>query len=130
MSAVERVTAAYVAGERCRPVSAVERVTAAYAAVDAVDRPEVWITLRPAADVLAEAEAIDARTAAGEALPLAGLVAAVKDNIDVTGLPFGIMLTGPAGSDARLAEIAEPAAIRGAADIKRPVAGARGPAAA
>ena len=30
---------------------------------------------------------IDARVAAGEILPLAGLVAAVKDNIDVAGLP-------------------------------------------
>jgi len=68
-------------------VSAVERVLAAYAAIDAVGRPEIWITLREAADALAEAEAIDARTATGEALALAGLVAAVKDNIDVAGLP-------------------------------------------
>jgi allophanate hydrolase len=69
------------------PVNAVERVRAAYAAIQAVSRPEVWITLRPAGDALAEAAAVDARVAAGEPLVLAGLVAAVKDNIDVAGLP-------------------------------------------
>lgn len=68
-------------------MSAVERVRAAYAAIAAADRPEVWITLRPEAEAEAEAEAVDDRTAAGERLPLAGLVAAVKDNIDVAGLP-------------------------------------------
>jgi allophanate hydrolase len=68
-------------------VSAVARVRAAYAAIDAAGRPEVWITLRPAGEALAEAAGIDDRVAAGEPLPLAGLVAAVKDNIDVAGLP-------------------------------------------
>lgn len=64
-----------------------ERVAAAYARVGDVDRPEIWISLRPEADALAEAADVERRLAAGERLPLAGLVAAVKDNIDVAGLP-------------------------------------------
>jgi allophanate hydrolase len=68
-------------------VSTVDRVRAAYAAIGAAGRPEVWITLRPPGEALAEAAVIDARVADGEMLPLAGLVAAVKDNIDVAGLP-------------------------------------------
>ena len=59
-------------------MSAVARVTAAYAAIEVADRPEVWITLRPAAESLAEAAGIDAAVAAGGQLPLAGLVAAVR----------------------------------------------------
>ncbi len=67
--------------------SPVERVTAAYRRITEVDRPEVWITLRDRAAVLAEAGAVEERLAAGEGLPLAGLVLAVKDNVDVAGLP-------------------------------------------
>ncbi|HKG49335.1 MAG TPA: amidase family protein, partial [Actinomycetales bacterium] len=69
------------------PGGAVARVEAAYAAVAAADRPEVWVHLRPRSDVLAEAAAVDARTAAGEDLPLAGQLLAVKNNVDVAGLP-------------------------------------------
>lgn len=62
-------------------LSPADRVRAAYARIEEVDRPEVWITLRDLDEVLAEAERID------PGLPLAGLVCAVKDNIDVAGLP-------------------------------------------
>ncbi len=68
-------------------MSAVARVRAALTRIAEVDRPEVWIALRDPEALLAEAAAVDARVAAGERLPLAGLVAAVKDNIDVAGLP-------------------------------------------
>ncbi|MGW5706313.1 allophanate hydrolase [Amycolatopsis japonica] len=64
-----------------------ERVRAAYHRIARVDRPEIWIDLRPEEDVLADAEKLEARRAAGESLPLYGKLAAVKGNIDVAGLP-------------------------------------------
>ncbi|MFE2984800.1 allophanate hydrolase [Streptomyces sp. NPDC059262] len=67
--------------------TAVDRVRAAYARIAQVDRPEVWIALRPQADTESDAAAVDARVAAGDRLPLAGTVLAVKGNIDVAGLP-------------------------------------------
>ncbi|MGW7419299.1 allophanate hydrolase [Streptomyces sp. NPDC054813] len=67
--------------------STVSRVRAAYARIEAVDRPEIWIDLRPREEAEAEARAIDARVAAGERLPLAGRLFAAKGNIDVRGLP-------------------------------------------
>jgi allophanate hydrolase len=63
------------------------RVTASYRRIAEADRPEIWITLREQDDVLADAAAVEQRLVAGESLPLAGLVVAVKDNIDVAGLP-------------------------------------------
>lgn len=68
-------------------MSALVRVQEAFARLAVVDRPEVWTHLRAQADVEAEASVVDARVASGEDLPLAGLLAAVKDNIDVAGLP-------------------------------------------
>lgn len=64
-----------------------DRVRAAYARIAESDRQEVWITLRDESDVLAEAVRVEDRLAAGEDLPLAGSLLAVKDNIDVAGLP-------------------------------------------
>src|SRR5262249_32455447 len=63
------------------------RVAAAFRRIADVDRPESWTRLRDQAAVLADAGAVERRLAAGERLPLAGLLVAVKDNIDVAGLP-------------------------------------------
>jgi allophanate hydrolase len=68
-------------------VSAMARVREAYAAIEVVERPEVWIALRDEGAALADAMAVDQRLAAGERLPLAGKTFAVKDNIDVAGMP-------------------------------------------
>ena len=57
--------------------------TAQYARV----QPQAWIARVPEDQVLAKARRIDARLAAGESLPLAGVPFAVKDNIDVAGMP-------------------------------------------
>ncbi|MFF1836295.1 allophanate hydrolase [Streptomyces sp. NPDC058231] len=69
------------------PLSALTRVRAAHARIEAVDRPEIWIGLRPLPELESEAAALDARVSAGEHLPLAGRLLAVKGNIDVAGLP-------------------------------------------
>ncbi|MFF6805036.1 allophanate hydrolase [Streptomyces sp. NPDC012616] len=63
------------------------RIRAAYDRVEAVDRPEIWIALRPREEAEAEARAIDERVADGARLPLAGRLFAVKGNIDAAGLP-------------------------------------------
>src|SRR3954468_24934780 len=63
-------------------MSVLDRVHAAYRRIEQVDRPEIWIDLRPEAEVLAEAAALTER-----GLPLYGKLVAVKGNIDVAGLP-------------------------------------------
>ncbi|MEU7941884.1 allophanate hydrolase [Microbispora bryophytorum] len=67
--------------------TALDRVRRAYARIAETDRPEIWIDLRPQAEVEAEAAAVDARVTGGDRLPLAGRLLAVKGNIDVAGLP-------------------------------------------
>ena len=65
--------------------SATTAVTAALDRIGADGRRGIWIEVAPRARALAEAAAVDARVAAGEALPLAGRTLAVKGNIDVAG---------------------------------------------
>ncbi|ARU16202.1 allophanate hydrolase [Croceicoccus marinus] len=58
------------------------------ARIEAYDalQPQIWISRASREDVLCAARKVDARIAAGEKLPLAGVAYAVKDNIDVAGL--------------------------------------------
>lgn len=54
----------------------------------------VWIHLQSKDELLAAAAKLEQRKAAGEALPLYGLPFAVKDNIDVGGVPTTAALPG------------------------------------
>jgi allophanate hydrolase len=63
----------------------IEEALVRLAAYDA-HQPQVWISRFDAGALRAAADAVDARVAAGERLPLAGVPFAAKDNIDVAGL--------------------------------------------
>jgi len=74
-----------VTNDQAQGTSPTEAVSRAYAALRSYDDPALFITLRPEAEVAREATALEATGPAGR--PLYGLVFAVKDNIDVAGLP-------------------------------------------
>ena len=75
--------AGYAGGERA-PVDVAELI---FARIERQKTPGIWTALRPLAEVMRDAEALAARKSAGALLPLYGIPFAVKDNIDVAGIP-------------------------------------------
>jgi allophanate hydrolase len=82
---VEETVAGLVAAHRADPAAMLDTLARAYGRIDAAADPAMFITLRPHADVLAEARALVA--AGARSLPLYGIPIAVKDNIDVARIP-------------------------------------------
>lgn len=107
---MDRPSARTIAAEVASGVRSAEAVArdalARIAAYDAV-QPQTWIERPPAEVVLAKARAVDARIAAGESLPLAGVPFAVKDNIDAAGLPTTAACPAYAYRPKRSAEVIE-----------------------
>jgi allophanate hydrolase len=82
---VTETVAEIVAAHRDGRTSPAETVARSYQRIRDHGDPAIFITLRNEKDALAEAEALSAKDAAR--LPLYGVPVAVKDNIDVAGLP-------------------------------------------
>ena len=78
-----RLRAQYDSGA-LTPSALVDQMADAWQASEA---KHVWIHLRSKAELLESAARLEQRKAAGEDLPLYGLPYAVKDNIDVDGIP-------------------------------------------
>jgi allophanate hydrolase len=76
--------AAAVSRGKSSALAVAEETLTRLAAYDRV-QPQIWISRIAPDDLLAAARAVDARIAAGERLPLAGVPYAAKDNIDVAG---------------------------------------------
>ena len=89
MTGLDRLSAGMISADvqsrRRSAVEVIEEVLERLACYDTI-QPDVWISRFDAEALRGAAAAVDTRIAAGEALPLAGVPFAVKDNIDVGGL--------------------------------------------
>jgi allophanate hydrolase len=82
---VTDTVAAIVAAHRAGTMSPAQTVARSFARIRDHNDPAIFISLRAENEALAEAEAVSAKDAAQ--LPLYGIPVAVKDNIDVAGMP-------------------------------------------
>ena len=82
---LSETVASIVAAHRAGVVTPEQTVARSYARIHAHGDNAIFISLRAEADALAEARAL--AMAGGAGLPLYGVPVAVKDNIDVAGLP-------------------------------------------
>jgi allophanate hydrolase len=82
---VTETVAALIAAHRAGTMSPAQTVARSFQRIRDHDDPAIFISLRDEKQALAEAEALTAKDAAR--LPLYGIPVAVKDNIDVAGLP-------------------------------------------
>ena len=74
-----------VAAHRAGTVSPAQTIARSFARIRDHNDPAIFISLRNEAEAVAEAEALYKKDAL--LLPLYGVPVAVKDNIDVAGLP-------------------------------------------
>ncbi|WP_419760167.1 allophanate hydrolase [Acidisoma sp.] len=80
---IARLRASYEAGD----ITPRDMIAEVLARIAALNDDAIWISRRPDADLLAEAEQLGNRFADRAEFPLYGIPFAVKDNIDVAGLP-------------------------------------------
>lgn len=120
MTALDRLSvhaiAADVRSGRRTAADVMEEVIRRLDFYDAV-QPAVWISRFDAAALRTAATAVDQRVGNGEALPLAGVPFAVKDNIDVAGLDTTAACPAFAYTPSRSATVAERLLAAGAIPV-------------